>query len=223
MAENKKSFILYVDSIDIFEQLTDDQAGKLAKHIFRYVNDLDPISDDAIVNIAFTPIKQYLKRDLTKWNETSIQRSDIGRLGGLKSGEARRKQKEANEANGSKLKQIEHDSVSDSDSDSEKEYNQFYQTEIKNSNNDELYLKFVDHIFGNNELKRKFSKLLKMKDQLTYEQFLKLIAKINKHNELNKEKKIYLSKMIESYENGKYKNESIYLTINNWINNNNSK
>ena len=89
MAENKKGFILYADQKELFEQLTDELAGKLIKHIFKYVNDENPTSDDMIVNIAFTPIKQQLKRDLKKFEETRKQRSDAGK----RSAEVRKKQR----------------------------------------------------------------------------------------------------------------------------------
>jgi len=42
MAENKKAVIVYADWIEQFEALNDEEAGKLIKHIFRYVNDLNP-------------------------------------------------------------------------------------------------------------------------------------------------------------------------------------
>ena len=106
MAENKKGFILYCDLIHTVEQLPNDKAGELFKHILRYVNDLNPVTDDLLTKITFEPIKQQLKRDLSKWTEKSIKRSEAGRLGGLKSGEVR-KQNEANEAIASKLKQNE--------------------------------------------------------------------------------------------------------------------
>ena len=81
MAENKKGFILYADQKELFTQLNDEQAGKLIKHIFRYVNDENPVSEDVIINIAFTPIKQHLKRDLDKFNETKERRSKAGKIG----------------------------------------------------------------------------------------------------------------------------------------------
>jgi hypothetical protein len=81
MAENKKGFILYADQKELFTQLNDELAGKLIKHIFRYVNDENPTSDDVIINIAFTPIKQHLKRDLDKFNETKERRSQAGKIG----------------------------------------------------------------------------------------------------------------------------------------------
>lgn len=84
MAENKKSFVLYADYIDLFEELSDDEAGKLIKHIFRYVNDQNPESPDRITKISFEPIKKQLKRDLKKWGSTLAERSNSGALGNLK-------------------------------------------------------------------------------------------------------------------------------------------
>jgi len=67
MAKDKKGFILYCDIIHTVEKLTDEQAGKLLKHILRYVNDQDPTAEDVLTEIAFEPIKQSLKRDLIKY------------------------------------------------------------------------------------------------------------------------------------------------------------
>ena len=57
-----------------------------------------------------------------------------------------------------------------------------------------------------------------MKDQLTYKQFNKLIDLVRKYNNKTEKSEIKLGKLIEQYENGKYKNNSVYLTFNNWIN-----
>ena len=67
MAKDKKSFLLYCDIIHTIEKLTDEQAGKLLKHILRYVNDQDPTAEDVLTEIAFEPIRQSLKRDLVKY------------------------------------------------------------------------------------------------------------------------------------------------------------
>lgn len=110
MAEDKSSFVLYSDLIHTVSKLSDEQAGKLFKTILSYVNDENPVPDDVIVDLVFEPIKQKLKRDLKKWEGTRESRSETGRLGGIKSGEARRRkaeQNEANEANGSTSKQNE--------------------------------------------------------------------------------------------------------------------
>ena len=66
MAKDKKSFLLYADLIHTIEKLTDEQAGKLFKHVLRYVNDQHPESDQ-FTEVVFEPIKQTLKRDLEKY------------------------------------------------------------------------------------------------------------------------------------------------------------
>jgi hypothetical protein len=80
MANDKKSFLLYCDIIHTVEQLTDEQAGDLFKHILRYVNDQDPQSDSVITKIAFEPIRQALKRDLEKYESIRKRNSDNARM-----------------------------------------------------------------------------------------------------------------------------------------------
>jgi len=80
MAENKKSFILYCDQKNVIDMLPDDIAGKLLKHIFSYVNDENPTSDDLLIKLAFEPIKMQLKRDLIKFEDIKLKRSDAGKL-----------------------------------------------------------------------------------------------------------------------------------------------
>jgi len=79
MAENKKSFIAYSDWDGMFQALPDEVAGKLIKHIFSYVNDRNPTSDDYIINALFEQVKSTLKRDLRKWEAQKEQRSSAGK------------------------------------------------------------------------------------------------------------------------------------------------
>lgn len=69
MAKDKKSVIVYVDWIATFNKLEDDEAGRLIKHFFSYVNDLNPTSD-RLTELLFEPIKQQLKRDLKAYEQT---------------------------------------------------------------------------------------------------------------------------------------------------------
>jgi hypothetical protein len=86
MAQGKKSFLLYCDYIHTIEKLTDQQAGKLFKHILQYVNDQDPQLDDLLLDIAFEPIKQQLKRDLKKYEGIVQRNTDNGKKGGRPKG-----------------------------------------------------------------------------------------------------------------------------------------
>jgi uncharacterized phage protein (TIGR02220 family) len=84
MAKDKKSFILYADSIHTIEKLSDADAGQLLKHLMRYVNDQNPVTDNPLVDIAFEPIKQQLKRDLVKFEDVKVKRSEAGKAGASK-------------------------------------------------------------------------------------------------------------------------------------------
>jgi hypothetical protein len=90
MAEDKKGFLMYADQREQFDQLTDEQAGKLIKHLFSYVNDENPQTNDIVTKLSFTPIKSQLKRDLTKYRVKKEQWSAAGRA----SAEARKLKKE---------------------------------------------------------------------------------------------------------------------------------
>ena len=104
MAENKKSFILYADLIHTVKKMNENDVSDLFIHILEYVNDENPKAKSTLVDLVFEPIKQQLKRDLLKWDQTKIVRAKTGKIGGLKSGIVRKaksktKQIEANEAN----------------------------------------------------------------------------------------------------------------------------
>ena len=139
MAKGKKSFVLYSDYKELFSELSDEYAGKLIKHIFAYVNDENPQTDDQIINVSFIPIKLQLKRDLRKFEEIKEKRSEIGRIGGLKSAEQRskNKQNEPNEAIASfaQANQAVNDTVTVTVNDT-----------VKKNNIEERKLKFADTI-----------------------------------------------------------------------------
>jgi len=82
MAKDKKSFILYCDYLHTFSKLPDEFAGKLIKHVLEYVNDMNPESDDWMLNATFEPIKRQLKRDLKKYEKIQERNKVNGALGG---------------------------------------------------------------------------------------------------------------------------------------------
>jgi len=102
MAEGKKSFVLYSDYKDVFSELSDKDAGQLIKHIFKYVNDENPVTENPLVKLSFIPIKNQLKRDLKDWENIREKRSEAGKLGGRP-----KNQTEAKEANAFSEKQTE--------------------------------------------------------------------------------------------------------------------
>ena len=79
MAVGKKSFIAYADWKNTFDELPNEEAGALIKHIFAYVNDENPESDSVLIRAIFANIKATLKRDLDKWENQLQQRSEAGK------------------------------------------------------------------------------------------------------------------------------------------------
>lgn len=218
MASGKNTIVIYKDWKSIFDKLTDEESGKLIKHLFAYINDENPESE-RLIELVFEPIKQTLKRDLKAWEQVREKRSNSGKLGGLKSGEVR-KQNEANEASASITKQNEaNEAVIDSviDSDIKYIYNKFYDEQIESAKDKHLIVSYsgcVAFLFGANDLNQKL-KWLSLKDQLTYEQFEKLLKKA-------KEKNRKIADMMLSGHNDSKKylkdKSSVYLTLNNWLN-----
>lgn len=78
MAKGKKSFLLYCDTYETFKSLNDKEAGRLIKQILGYVNDLNPTPPDKLTKLLFEPIKQQLKRDLIKYEESKDRFSKAG-------------------------------------------------------------------------------------------------------------------------------------------------
>jgi len=112
MAQGKKSFVLYTDLLHTVKKLPNEKAGELFKHILNYVNDNDPQTDDMLIEIAFEPIKQSLKRDLKKY-ESIVERNKInGSKGGRPKKQEKPKKPNGLNKNPNKPKKADSDSVS---------------------------------------------------------------------------------------------------------------
>jgi len=80
---SKKSFLLYDDMAAPIETLSDEDAGRLLKHIFAYrnnTNGLEPLTGG--VAMAFQFIKQQIERDTEKWEERAERSRKNGSKGG---------------------------------------------------------------------------------------------------------------------------------------------
>lgn len=160
MAGDKKGFILYADLIHTVNQLPNDKAGKLFKHILSYVNDKNPQSKDIIINVAFEPIKQQLKRDLKKYEGKKLQWSDAGKA----SAEARKqRKKETNE------RSTDSTNVKDRSTDSTVNVNDTVNDTVNVIDNDkkEIFSKWLDY-------RKQIKKAIKVKLTLN-----SLVEKVN--------------------------------------------
>ena len=101
MEEDKISFVLYSDQRGQFDKLSDEQAGKLVKHMFSYVN-LEYPEGDFITELAFEPIKTQLKRDKKKWDKTKEGRSKAGKA----SADAKKNKRQQASTNSTNVKSV---------------------------------------------------------------------------------------------------------------------
>ncbi len=76
MAKDKKSFLFYVDWGETFDELSNEDAGKLIKHLCDYVRDKSPETDSVLIKAVFANMKSTLKRDLDKWRTKSLKNSE---------------------------------------------------------------------------------------------------------------------------------------------------
>lgn len=85
----KKSFILYNDICNVFEDLSDEQAGLLIKEIIKFNQNLvtqnnpnNPSGLSGLLKAVFTPFKHHLIRDYEKWVNKRNANISNGKLGG---------------------------------------------------------------------------------------------------------------------------------------------
>ena len=90
----RDSFILYTEQKEVVDKLTDEQAGKIFKAIYEYVQTDKMPELDSLLDIIIIPFKQSLDRNTEKWEEIKKKRSEAGKLGA-----EIKKQKQAKEAN----------------------------------------------------------------------------------------------------------------------------
>ena len=224
MAENKKSFILYCDIIHTVKKLPKDKQADLFVHILEYVNDMNPITDDFVVEIAFEPIKQALKRDLLKYEKIRQRNAENGKTGGrpkkvvedepVEVTKASKPKKPSgligNPKNPSEPKKadIGIGIGIDIDIDNEKE-DIIISDEIK-----KLKESFIDF---NKWLDSETIFVRKIKTQMTEEQFIKLKKKYNSVQIMN----TVLS--LENYKDAPKRYTSVYLTVKNWLDKDNNR
>ena len=90
----KDSFVLYTEQKEVVDKLTDEQAGKIFKAIYEYVQTDKMPELDSLLDIIIIPFKQSLDRNTEKWEEIKKKRSEAG-----KKGAEIKKQNQAKEAN----------------------------------------------------------------------------------------------------------------------------
>jgi len=113
----KKSFVLYCDTYDTLQHLSDEQLGKLTRMIFEYqISGITPETNNPLF-IAFSFIKSSLDRDCVKYEERAERSRENGVKGGRpKKNQVGKKETQKTQRVISEPKKPDSDSVSVSDS-----------------------------------------------------------------------------------------------------------
>ena len=109
----KDSFILYLEQQEVFEMLTDEEAGKLIKAIFEYEKTGQVVNLDKSLQIAFIPIRSALDRNKEKYDKVVERNRENGKKGG------RPKNPVGYLGNEEKPKKADNDNEYDNDSDND--------------------------------------------------------------------------------------------------------
>lgn len=79
----RTSFILHLDSLDILDELSNEEAGILLRAMRDFNREEEPTLS-GLMKVVFLPFKNQFIRDEVKWDGTKEERSKAGRMGNLK-------------------------------------------------------------------------------------------------------------------------------------------
>lgn len=195
MGQNKKSFILHIDTLGILDELSDEQAGQLFKKIYHYHNPHNPKETQItqLVNLAFYSFKTQFDRDFEAYERVVERNRNNGNKGGRPVS-----------VNPSKPKKPDSDSYKDSGKDKE------IKKEETLSLFSEDFIKFVDWV---NDIG---DKIMKLRKPFTEKEYRMIKAEIVKGTYSLEDAKSVLEGMqnkkslLKDY-------ESAYLTFNIWM------
>ena len=163
MNDKKKSFLLYLDTLEILHKLTDEQAGKLLKAFLAYHSGQD-FNLDPMLDLVFFSFQAQFERDGVKYNTIVERNRNNGSKGGRPKNPVKAKEPNGLSGNPSKHKKADSDKDSGSDKDSD--------SESVNKVTNDRFAEFWD-LYGKKtdsaKCKTKFARLTKTEIELLFE------------------------------------------------------
>ena len=219
---SKNSFVLYTEQRAILNKLTDEQAGKLIKAIYEYVDTSEIKDIDPVIDIVITPFITVLDKDLKKYEETKKKRAEAGAKGGkqTQANAKDRKQSKANQANASNDKQ----NKADESKDKQSQTNQaVYDNEYVNVNDNDISKEINKENSSSEEKSSTDDTAKASKKESVKHKYGEYQHVLLKDEELQKLKNDYsnweeLIKYLDEYIEMKgYKAKNHYLCIKKWV------
>ena len=117
---NKNSFVLYKDYEELFDRLSDEEAGQLIKAIFDYERSGELPELPRLLEFILLPIKNTLDRDSDKYDKIVEKRRKAGAMGGkVTQANALKNEQMLDNSSTRVANQADSVSVTDNDSDSD--------------------------------------------------------------------------------------------------------
>lgn len=139
----KNSFLLYIDKREIVETLTDEQAGKVFKAIYKYVDTKEESQLDPVSKIVFMVFRQMLDANEEKYMNI-VERN---RKNGLRGGRPKKTENQKNPKNPvgylenpNKPKKADTETDTDTENDNDNEINKKKETKKKFGNYQQVKL-----------------------------------------------------------------------------------
>ena len=155
MSDKKKSFLLYLDTLEILHKLTDEQAGKLLKAFLSYHSEQD-FNLDPMLDLVFFSFQAQFERDSVKYKKIVERNKNNGSKGGRPKNPTKAKEPTGLSGNPSEPKKADSVNGSDSDSGSDKD------SESDNKVTNDRFAEFWDLYgkkVGRPKCEKKFSKV----------------------------------------------------------------
>ena len=163
MNDKKKSFLLYLDTLEILHKLTDEQAGKLLKAFLAYHSGQD-FNLDPMLDLVFFSFQAQFERDGVKYNSIVERNRNNGSKGGRPKNPVKAKEPSGLFGNPSEPKKADSVSGNDSDKDSD--------SDSVNKVTNDRFAEFWD-LYGkktdSSKCKTKFARLTKTEIELLFE------------------------------------------------------
>ena len=163
MNDKKKSFLLYLDTLEILHKLTDEQAGKLLKAFLAYHSGQD-FNLDPMLDLVFFSFQAQFERDGVKYNSIVERNRNNGSKGGRPKNPVKAKEPSGLSGNPSEPKKADSVSGNDSDKDSD--------SDSVNKVTNDRFAEFWD-LYGkktdSSKCKTKFARLTKTEIELLFE------------------------------------------------------
>lgn len=128
----KDSFILYTEQKAVIDKLTDEQAGKVIKAIYEYVETDTMPQLDNVLDLVIIPFKLALDRNKAKYEKVSKVRAEAGAKGGKQKKQMQTKDSKCNDNDNENVNVNvnENNNASDSCVDGLQEVIEFYNNNI---------------------------------------------------------------------------------------------